>query len=422
MSNITHDIRRELTALHQQQVTGTLVVESGQQHWWLYFFMGRLLYATGGSHRVRRWYRAVETHCPQFQPDWSALEATQPWEYWALVQGTIQGRLTPTQAKAVILSSVLEVLFAVLAADEVTVQLQMGQSLERQIALLQVEQVVQEAQQLREQWQATGVRQLSNGAQLSPDWTPVAQRTHQIPSPEWPMLLSGQYTLWDIMNLTRKPLKATVGPVVQWVQRGWVELQLLPDLPSPVMGQSAPVTTFTDLETSTRQPVVACLDASPVMLKYLETVLVQAGYRVLAIADPMLQITALLEANPDVILIDKGLATVNSQELCNFLRKTPVCQETPLILMAPVEDTMDQQISSPTVTDILLKPFTPEQLLTLVSHYAPLPRSLAAKPPLFAPANLPLELPHQRQSREAGTGKDSKSSKLQWRGSRYSGS
>lgn len=32
---------------------------------------------------------------------------------------------------------------------------------------------------------------------------------------------------------------------------------------------------------------------------------------------------------------------------------------------------MDQQISSPTVTDILLKPFTPEQLLTLVSHYAP---------------------------------------------------
>ncbi|MEN9255135.1 MAG: response regulator, partial [Gloeomargarita sp. SZTDM-1c_bins_89] len=183
-----------------------------------------------------------------------------------------------------------------------------------------------------------------------------------------------------------------------------------------------PVTTFTDLETSTRQPVVACLDASPVMLKYLETVLVQAGYRVLPIADPMLQITALLEANPDVILIDKGLATVNSQELCNFLRKTPVCQETPLILMAPVEDTMDQQISSPTVTDILLKPFTPEQLLTLVSHYAPLPRSLAAKPPLFAPANLPLELPHQRQSREAGTGKDSKSSKLQWRGSRYSGS
>ncbi|MCS6782513.1 MAG: response regulator [Gloeomargarita sp. SKYBB_i_bin120] len=415
MSSITPDVRRELAALHQHQVTGTLLVESSPQQWWLYFFMGRLLYATGGSHRVRRWYRAVETHCPQFQPDWSALEATEPWEYWALVQGTTQGRLTPNQAKAVILSSVLEVLFAVLAADTVNIQLQMGQSLDRQIALLQVEQVLHEAVQLYDQWQSVGIRQLSNGAQLSPDWTPVARRNHKIPGQEWLMLLSGQYTLWDVMNLTRKSLKATVGPIVQWVQQGWVELQMLPDLPGPVIGQSVPAAPFTAVETEVQQPVIACLDASPVMLKYLESILTQAGYQVIPIPEPMLQITTLLEAKPDVILMDKALPTVNSYELCSFLRKTPVCQDTPIILMASLEETVDQLGTFALVTEVLAKPFTAEKLLALVGRYAPLRRSLSTKPPLIAPPPVLQPLP----ASETTAKKETKENQLRWRGSRY---
>ncbi|MCS7030990.1 MAG: response regulator [Gloeomargarita sp. SKYG116] len=418
MSNITHDIRRELATLHQQQVTGTLVIESHRQQWWLYFFMGRLLYATGGLHRVRRWYRAVETHCPQFQPDWSSLEATQPWEYWALVQGTTQGRLTPTQAKAVILSSVIEVLFAVLAANALTVQLQMGQSLDRQIALLQVEQVVYEASQLYDQWRSAGMGQLQNTMQnLSPDATPVVRRTDKIPSQEWLMLLSGQYTLWDIMNLTRKSLKATVQPIAQWVQQGWVELQMLPDMPSPVVGQSSPVSPLTDVETPTRQPVIACLDASPVMLKYLESTLTQAGYRVLPIAEPMLQITTLLETKPDVILIDGAMPTVNSYELCNFLRQTPVCQHTPIILMTSLDDTVDQGVQLAAVTEVLPKPFTAEQLLALVRRYAPLRHPLVTKPPLIAPPPVLQPLP----ASEASPKKETKENQLRWRGSRYTG-
>jgi len=104
----TQRIRQELMALQKKQATGTLVVEGEGQKWQLYWFMGRLLYATGGVHRVRRWQRVRRTHCPQFEPDWQSLGQATPWEYYALVQGTKQGHVTPPQAKAVILASVLE--------------------------------------------------------------------------------------------------------------------------------------------------------------------------------------------------------------------------------------------------------------------------------------------------------------------------
>jgi len=174
---VTQDVGQELVALQQRQITGTVVVQGQGQQWWIYLFMGRLLYATGGAHRVRRWHRVVKAHCPQFQPDWTALGNATPWEYHSLVYGTANGRLTPSQAKAVILASVLEVLFALVGQGNLTVTLQAGQGLGTQIALLQVERVLQEVAQLQQQWQATGISQLPNSTPgLSPDFAPVLKQ------------------------------------------------------------------------------------------------------------------------------------------------------------------------------------------------------------------------------------------------------
>ncbi|MCS6782512.1 MAG: pentapeptide repeat-containing protein [Gloeomargarita sp. SKYBB_i_bin120] len=365
-------LRRELAALQQQQVTGTLVVQAGPQQWQLYLFMGRLLYATGGPHRVRRWYRAVRAHCPQFQPDWRALGTATPWEYGALVQGTANGRLTPSQAKAVISSSVLEVLFAVLAQENVTLKFLTGQGLSTQLALLQVERVLEEATQLHQQWQAAGPGQLQNIAKgLSPDLAPVVRQPQNIPEPRWLPLLNGQYTLWDLMSLTRKSLQATVQPVFQWVQQGWVEFQILLDLPPPVpeSGTFAPA----DTENQSQQPLIACLDDSPAMLKILEGILVQAGYRVVTITEPMSQMATLLTAKPAVILMDWLMPHVNGYELCSLLRKTSVFRETPIFVITGHESIVDRMRARLAgVTGVVKKPLNPEELLQLVSRYAPL--------------------------------------------------
>ncbi|MEN9208429.1 MAG: pentapeptide repeat-containing protein [Gloeomargarita sp. GMQP_bins_120] len=382
MVGVNQDFKQELLACQQRQATGTLHVQAGGQRWWLYFFLGRLLYATGGSHRVRRWYRSLKAHCPQFQPDWSALEATQPWEYWALVQGTKQGRLTPAQAKAVIWNSVLEVLFTILAQDQVTYRFQAGQGLGSQIALLQVERVLEEVAQLQHQWQAAGWGQLQHVAKhLSPDLAPIACRPDSIPDQQWVAWLRGQQTLWDLVGLTRKSVLQTVGPIVRWVQQGWVELQVIPDLPAPVQ-ESSSVRTPDNPD----QPLIACLDDSPVMLKVVEGTLARAGYRVMTLAEPMTQMAALLEAKPDVILMDWVMPHVNGYELCALLRKTSTFRDTPIFLITAHEGIVNRtRARLAGVTEILKKPLNPEELLQLVGRYAPLHR------PMTREVGIPLE-------------------------------
>ena len=386
---MTQDVSQELVGLQQRQITGTLVVQGQGQQWWLYLFMGRLLYATGGAHRVRRWYRVTKAHCPQFQPDWNALGNATPWEYYSLVYGTANGRLTPSQAKAVILASVLEVLFALVGRANLTLTLQVGQGLGTQIALLQVERVLQEVAQLQQQWHATGMDQFPNSIPgLSPDFAPVLKQADKISEQPggvpWVALCNGQNTLWDIMSQTRKSLQATVQPLVGWAQQGWLEWQTLPDLTSPVTEASPTPSPLPPAPHSqAHQPLVACLDDSPVMLKILETSLVRAGYRVMTVAQPMIQMGQLLEAKPDVILMDWVMPDVNGYELCGLLRKTSVFKDTPIFLITAHESIINRtRARLAGVTEMLKKPVRPDELLRLVNRYAPLRQDV---PPVSLP-------------------------------------
>lgn len=376
---MTQDVSQELAALQQRQMTGTLVVQGQGQQWWLYLFMGRLLYATGGVHRVRRWQRVLKAHCPQFQPDWSTNAA--PWEYHSLVHGTANGRLTPSQAKAVILASVLEVLFALVGQENLTLTLQAGQGLGTQIALLQVERVLGEVEQLQQQWQSTGMGQFPS---VTPDFAPVLKHVDKIQEQPggapWVALCNGQNTLWDLISLTRKSLQATVQPLVNWGQQGWLEWQTLPDLTAPVAERTtAPPPPAAPATSNAHQPLVACLDDSPVMLKILETSLARAGYRVMPVAEPMMQMANLLEAKPDVILMDWVMPNVNGYELCGLLRKTSVFKETPIFLVTAHESIVNRtRARLAGVTEMLKKPVHPEELFKLVSRYAPLRSEVAA--------------------------------------------
>lgn len=390
---MSQDINQELTAYQQRQVTGTVVVQGQGQTWWLYLFMGRLLYATGGTHRVRRWQRVVKAHCPQFQPDWGMVAQAAPWEYYALVQGTANGRLTPSQAKAVILASVLEVLFAVTGQADLTVTLQAGQGLGTQIALLQVERVLTEVEQLHHQWHASGMTQLGK---VTPDFAPVLRQPEQIhdhpAGVNWVPLLNGQHTLWDLMTLTRKPLQTVAQVFYPWVQAGWVELHSLPDLPAPVQERSQVPPPLPKTPSNAHQPLVACLDDSPVMLKILENSLVRAGYRVMTIAEPMMQMANLLEAKPDVILMDWVMPNVNGYELCGLLRKTSVFKDTPIFLVTAHESIVNRtRARLAGVTEMLKKPVNPDELFKLVSRYAPLRSSAPVVSPAPEPSPAPIE-------------------------------
>jgi chemotaxis family two-component system response regulator PixG len=90
-----------VAVLGQKKATGKLLLEQGEQQWQLYFFQGCLVYATGGAHRSRRWYRAIGQHCRNFQVDLRDLDAAELWEYQLLQRGLAAREMSLEQAKAV---------------------------------------------------------------------------------------------------------------------------------------------------------------------------------------------------------------------------------------------------------------------------------------------------------------------------------
>ncbi len=88
------DAISELTALKQARFSGQLLVKGPSGQEWIFFlFLGRILYATGGNHPVRRWQRNLLANCPKIAfeqlkpPNISSSSATAfniTWEYQLL--------------------------------------------------------------------------------------------------------------------------------------------------------------------------------------------------------------------------------------------------------------------------------------------------------------------------------------------------
>ncbi len=225
----------KLAILSQQQSTGELILSSGAEQWHLYLLFGRLLYATGGAHRVRRWNRAVTYYCPGFKShvDRDILSEHEPWECQLLHQGINQNQLSLTQAKSIISNSIREVLFALIIRAELSNRWLPKK--QRPIALLEVKELLVEAEHLWQQWQEMGL------GQLFPDQAPVFKQSLTALNRETNksslnllQLVNGTHTIWDIALQIRQPVTSVASALQRLVNQGILELQTVPDFSLPV--------------------------------------------------------------------------------------------------------------------------------------------------------------------------------------------
>ena len=111
---------QDLKHIHDlfQQATGELLVTGDQEAdptWNIYFYLGRLVYATGGKHRVRRLVRAIRQHSPNVNIQ-ELLENADPhaeaWEVKLIEQAIQENLITTEQTRAIIQSSIHEVFYS----------------------------------------------------------------------------------------------------------------------------------------------------------------------------------------------------------------------------------------------------------------------------------------------------------------------
>ncbi len=356
---------------------GELILHNDTVVWNLHLVQGKLLYALDKLHPVRRWDRALKQHCPSWHwsIEYSQLSDTQYWECQLLTQGFNQKRLSPLQAKLAIRSVLQECLFELSSYTDLNSDWKPSQrtiSIFYQLAALsakEIQAVLTNATQMQHKWQAAGL------AHLSPTLAPILQQgANSQALPVSDNYLNGEFTLWDIALQLEKSVTEVTRSLLPLAEKGILQFQEIPDLSVPTVKQpvaaTPPLLETKSLESTEKQPLIACIEDSPVLAHTLKKILMPAGYQVLIILEPMRGFSQLIEQKPDLILLDLHLPNADGYSICKFLRETPVFKKTPIIILTARNTEIDRfRAKQVGATEFLAKPPQAKELLQILQKF-----------------------------------------------------
>ena len=105
-------------------------------------------------------------------------------------------------------------------------------------------------------------------------------------------------------------------------------------------------------------------------LKLMESILQSAGHQVVSYADGAQLEERLLTEQPDVLLLDIVMPNRNGYEILRALKKDDRTRRTPVVLVTSKNQESDRLWGKRQGADeYVSKPFTPEQLLTVVRRF-----------------------------------------------------
>lgn len=358
----------DLAALKRTQFSGKLSIKSAlEQEWTLYFYLGRMLYATGGIHPLRRWQRIVTTYCPQIKANdlnlFTQLSGVA-WEYHLLASWLKQEQISREQVGHIIREIVLEVLFDILQAGQVKYQSHSENSLPLQILLIDVEQALTIVQKQLLSWHANFKDSSPNKAPAIARKDLLQQQTSLSTYQQMSALLGGQSTLRDLAVHMKRQVVEVATALLPYIQTGVVQLVELPDLSFP----NSPTPQPTLPSQAAAKPIIACIDDSPLICEILEQIVVEANCKCVKILDPLRAIATLLQYQPDLIFLDLIMPNLNGYEICTRLRKISAFRNTPIVILS---GNLIDRVRAKVVgaSECLDKPVNPETVLKLIDKY-----------------------------------------------------
>lgn len=125
---------------------------------------------------------------------------------------------------------------------------------------------------------------------------------------------------------------------------------------------------------SDNRPLVISVDSNQAQQHITQYTLEKSGYRINAITDPFKALASLQSQNPDLILINADMETMDGFQLTALCRKSPQLQEIPILLMVE-RDNLIARIKAKMSgsNDTLQKPFLSKELLDKVQASLPTP-------------------------------------------------
>lgn len=336
------------TNLKQVKFSGQLILTNNRGNkWTVYLHSGHVFYANGGIHAVKRWYRNLTAFLPEQISDianWeteanaaneiSLEDANRCWQYQLLCAWVQQKKITREQATKIVWSTLIETWFDATQSQQTNYELKQLPSSAKGIILLDGNRVITEVERQRIAWQKAQVDNLNlNQAPVISQLEQMQQSTSATVFQMLSNLLDGQKTLRDLgIQMERKPLTVTCF-LLPYIQSGLVELINVPDLPAPVLATST---------TAIEQPLIACVDDSPLICNSMEKFLTDKGYRFTGINDPLRAFSVLLALKPDLIFLDLMMPNTNGYEVCEKLRRISHFRNTPIVILTGNDGVIDR--------------------------------------------------------------------------------
>ncbi len=366
-------------SLKESRFSGQLVISDTQNRTWVfYLYLGRIVYASGGIHPVRRWRRHVVAYCPERLAHVEEIqlalaniaqeESRISWEYQLLSVWIDQNKISRDQATKAITATVIEILFDVTQAMDVTCESIKDNLLTTRLILIDAEQVIKEANKLYSAWQDAKI------ADRSPDMAPVIRqpealqkRTSAQVYQNLIQLLDGQQSLRDLSVRMKRDVVTVTRSLLPYIQLGLVQLGEIGDIAPPV---SAPVAQQLLKTKTPRRVTIGCIDDSPVICQTMESIITEAGYQFVQEMDGLRAIAVLLSRKPDLIFLDLVMPNTNGYEICSQLRKLSFFKNTPIVILTGNDGIVDRvRAKMVGSTDFLAKPAQPEQVLETINKY-----------------------------------------------------
>jgi two-component system chemotaxis response regulator CheY len=138
-----------------------------------------------------------------------------------------------------------------------------------------------------------------------------------------------------------------------------------------------------------KELTVLVADDSAPMLDVVATIMERFGFgRVLKAGDGEEAFSMFQRYNPDLIITDWHMDNVDGLELCKWIRrnKNSVNRSIPIILMTGFTDILRIQAARDSgVTEIIVKPFSAEDLARRIMHVIDVPRDFIESLGFFGP-------------------------------------
>ena len=366
-------------SLKEAKFSGQVAISNDQDISWIfYLYLGRIVYATGGIHPVRRWRRHLVAYCPQRLAHFDEIQTELTnipvdscrisWEYKLLSVWIDRGKITREQAARVIKATVVEVLFDATQEMEVFCEIIKDNLLSTRLVLIEAEQVIHECSKLWQDWQAAKV------ADRSPDMAPLIRQPEALKKRTSPQvfqnlskLLDGQQTLRDLSVRMRRDVVTVTRSLLPYIQLGLVQLVKVDDIPPPV---SNPLVKKLSKVITPHRVLIACIDDSPAICQTMEQIVTSLGYQYFSEIDGLRAIAVLLSRKPDLIFLDLIMPNTNGYEICTQLRKLSFFKTTPIVIVTGNDGIIDRvRAKMAGSTDFISKPIDQKTIAETVNKY-----------------------------------------------------